>query len=104
VAVRADQLEILSDSAAGELAARSGKVIPLTGRLEASIDTFISALWDHMKLWGIAGSGMYWRAELLLHVRPGGEQRAEELAALLEGSGVEMTNDEWRSNDKVQTK
>jgi hypothetical protein len=67
-----------------------GKSVPLGARTEESIDAFLSAVWEHMDSWGIAGKGMYWRPILNVHVAPNGELRYEELNALLEGSGFEV--------------
>ena len=64
------------------------KVIPLGPRTGSSIDPFISAVWEHMEAWGMAGRGMYWRPVLQVSVAPDAEQRFAELAALLEGSGL----------------
>lgn len=61
--------------------------IPLEGRTSHSVDRLISAAWDHMEGWGIAGKGMYWRPVLRVRVAPGAEQRFDELSSLLEGSG-----------------
>lgn len=62
--------------------------IPLDGRTVQSLDRLISALWDHMEGWGIAGKGMYWRPVLRIRVAPDAEQRFNELSYLLEGSGM----------------
>jgi hypothetical protein len=65
-----------------------GKIIPIDGPADRSIDKFISAVWEHMDMWGIAGQRMYWRPILEVYVLPGGEQRFEEMKRLLEGSGL----------------
>lgn len=67
-----------------------GKSIRLGPRTEESIDEFVSAVWEHMQSWGIAGSGMYWRPILDFHVAPDGEGRYADLQALLEGSGLRV--------------
>jgi hypothetical protein len=64
------------------------RTIPLDGPAEASIDKFISAVWEHMDSWGIAGKGMYWRPVLTVRVAPGGQQRFAEISSLLEDSGL----------------
>jgi hypothetical protein len=66
----------------------SPRTIPLDGPAEASIDKFISAVWEHMDSWGIAGKGMYWRPVLTVRVAPGGQQRFAEISGLLEDSGL----------------
>jgi len=67
-----------------------GKVIPLGSRTEGSIDQLISAIWEHMDRWGIAGRGMYWRPILNVHAAPDAQKRAGDLKILLDGSGLEV--------------
>lgn len=67
-----------------------GYAIMLKAETRESIDEFVSKMWEHMKGWGIAGNGLYWRPVLVLQVLDGGDQRAHELALLLENSGVEV--------------
>ncbi len=67
-----------------------GKVIPLGPRTADSIDDFVSGLWEHIKTWGIAGRGMYWRPVLKVRVAADAEARYAELKTLLEGSGLEI--------------
>jgi hypothetical protein len=71
-------------------AQETNRTIMLKPRTGESIDEFVSNLWDHMKTWGIAGNGLFWRPVLVLQVNPGGEGRARDLAALLADSGVEV--------------
>jgi hypothetical protein len=78
-----NRLEIVSDS--GEVA---GKAIPFGTRTEDAVDGFISAVWEHMKTWGIGGRGMYWRPILRIEVTPDAEFRYVELKALLDSSGL----------------
>ena len=79
----ADRLLVVS-----ERGPTGNKVVALGPRAESSIDTLISAVWEHMEAWGMAGRGMYWRPLLQFHVAPDAEQRFAELSALLEGSGL----------------
>ncbi len=79
----ADRLVVFSDRGP-----RDNKVVPLGSRVESSVDTLISAVWEQMETWGIAGRSMYWRPVLKVSVGPGGERRFAELATLLEGSGL----------------
>ena len=67
-----------------------GKSIPLGERTETSVDAFISAVWEYMDSWGIAGKGMYWKPVLSVHVVPNGEARYDELKTLLDGSGLDV--------------
>jgi hypothetical protein len=66
----------------------SPRTVPLDGPAEGSIDKFISAVWEHMDSWGIAGKGMYWRPVLKVRVAPGGQRRFAEISRLLEDSGL----------------
>ena len=85
VECRNDQLIILPEPGQA-----GGKTIAMGARTEASTQAFISAIWEHMNSWGIAGRGMYWRPVLHFQVTPGGEQHFADLAMLLEGSGLKV--------------
>ncbi len=78
-----NRLELLPDDAEEDR-----KAIPLGERTEDSVDDFVSAVWEHMKTWGIAGRGMYWRPILRIEVTPDAEFRYAELKALLDNSGL----------------
>jgi hypothetical protein len=78
-----DRLVLISDRGA-----QHNKTIPLGARTAASVDSLISVVWECMEGWGIAGRGMYWRPLLQVHVAPDAEQRYEDLASLLQGSGI----------------
>ena len=67
-----------------------GQVVALGNRTEDTVDTFISAVWDHMKSWGIAGRGMYWQPILSVQVAAGAEPRFADLQRLLDRSGLEV--------------
>ena len=66
------------------------KSIFLRSRTEESIDEFVSAIWEHMQSWGIAGNGMYWRPVLNVYVAPDAQRRFAELDTLLDGSGLNV--------------
>jgi hypothetical protein len=85
VECRADQITILPETGQS-----GGKTIPIGTRTEASTQAFISAVWEHMGTWGIAGRGMYWRPVLNVYVTPDGEQRFADLQMLMEGSGLKI--------------
>jgi hypothetical protein len=85
VECRPDQLVVFPESDRSE-----AKTVPLGSRTEVSTDAFISAVWEHMDAWGIAGRGMYWRPILNVYVAPGAEQRFADLQALLAGSGLKV--------------
>ena len=78
-----NRLEILPDDPKAQRC-----LIPLGERIEDTIDDFVSAVWEHMKSWGIAGRGMYWRPILRIEVTPDAEFRFEELKTLLDDSGL----------------
>ncbi len=84
-----DRLDILSES--GDMPTQ---VIPLGQRSDEFIDAMVSAVWDQMKPWGIAGRGMYWRPTLEMSVARGAEARFEELKALLDNSGLDVRKKE----------
>jgi hypothetical protein len=86
------RVECLSDRLVivGRDGRTSQQVIPLPGSTREEVEKFVSAVWEYMDSWGIAGRGMYWKPVLNVYVRPGAEQRAGELKALLEESGLEL--------------
>ncbi|MGA2062000.1 MAG: hypothetical protein ABSG67_16055 [Thermoguttaceae bacterium] len=85
VECRPDQLVIVPEAGLS-----GGKTVPLGTRTEASTEAFISAVWEHMESWGIAGRGMYWRPILNVYVAPGAEQRFADLQMLMAGSGLKI--------------
>jgi hypothetical protein len=66
------------------------KIIPLGDQTATAIDGTVSAIWDLMESWGIAGRGMYWRPVLSVYVAPNAISRYHDLATLLEGSGLDV--------------
>lgn len=80
----ADHLVIAPEGKSG------GRVVRFGPQTRDSVDAMVSAVWDHMDTWGIAGRGMYWRPVLSLRVAPGAEARYDDLKALLEGSGMRV--------------
>lgn len=64
------------------------RVIPITESVYVSADKLVVEIWDFMETWGIAGEKYYWQPVLQIRVRPGGEQRFEELRWILRGSGL----------------
>ena len=79
----ADRLVVVSENGSAD-----NKAIPLGPRTISTIDTFISAIWECMESWGIAGRGMYWRPVLHVHVAADAEDRFADFSALLEDSGI----------------
>ncbi len=80
-----DRLEVVSASGQAR-----GQVVALGDRTEDTVDTFISAVWDHMESWGIAGRGMYWQPVLNVRVAAGAEARFADLKTLLDRSGLRV--------------
>jgi hypothetical protein len=66
------------------------RAIVLEGSTLAALDEFVSALWQHIEQWQMAGPGLYWKPELHVEVAPGGETRFEQLKHLLDGSGIQV--------------
>lgn len=79
----ANRLIVISDRGPG-----NNRMVPLGPRTVSSIDLLITAVWEQMGTWGMAGRGMYWKPVLQIRVAPDAERRFVELAALLEGSGL----------------
>jgi hypothetical protein len=80
-----DRLVILPESSN-----QMPKQVPLAAKAQDSMDEFVSDVWTHMKSWGIAGKGLYWRPTLLVDVKPGAADRYAEVKALLEDSGLDV--------------
>nr|NIP87181.1 hypothetical protein [Planctomycetales bacterium] len=85
IEVHANQIMIVPRDANDKL-----QVIAAQGPTQEVIEEFVSAVWGHMKGWGIAGRGMYWKPILNVYVAAGGDRRAAEMEILLEGSGLEV--------------
>lgn len=67
---------------------RGRREIALESSTRTAIDELVSAVWDYMDTWGIAGRGMYWKPILSVRVAPDARARFEDLQTLLEGSGL----------------
>jgi hypothetical protein len=80
----ADQATLFSDRGIPD------KQVQFSGGTEESIDTLVAQVWDHVKGWGIAGRGMYWKPVLSVHVAPDGTARFNEFKQLMAGSGLEV--------------
>lgn len=70
--------------------ASARKSIALNKSTIDAVDDLVSAIWDSIRDWGIAGRGQYWRPVLLIDVAPGAERRYAELQGLLADSGLEV--------------
>ncbi len=82
--VSRDQLTLFSDRGLPD------KQIVFSGKTEDAVDTLVAQIWDHVKTWGLAGRGMYWKPVLSVHVAPDGAARFNELKQLLANSGLEL--------------
>ncbi len=85
VECRADKLVILAED--GKTVSQE---IPLQGKTADSVDELRTAVWAHMKTWGSAGRGLYWKPTLAIRVPPDGRARFDELKALLADSGLDV--------------
>jgi hypothetical protein len=64
------------------------RVVPLGPSTADSIEAFVSAVWEHMEGWGIAGRGLYWRPVLEVEPTADGATRLADLKVLLADSGL----------------
>ena len=64
------------------------KEIRLSGSTVDAIDAFVHDIDEHVAAWGMAGRGLYWRPVLNFYVAQNGVFRYEDIALLLEGSGM----------------
>ena len=64
------------------------------------MDELVSAVWDHMQMWGKAGKGLYWRPELSMDVKPGAQARYAEIEALLAESGLDVRQRSQRAANR----
>lgn len=78
------------------LAAQTGlnreKVILIGNSVQTAVDELVLAIWEFQDSWGVAGENMHWKPVLRVQVRPGGEQRFQELQMLLKQSGMTVEN------------
>lgn len=86
---RADHLVLMPD----DRGPRQGKIIPMSNRNSETVDDLVTAVRKHMDAWGTAGEGMHWRPELRLQPEVGAEQRVNDLARMLQYSGMDIKVD-----------
>jgi hypothetical protein len=79
-----DAIVLLSEYAGGP----PPRSIPFGPSTATSVDALVTAIWERMETWGIAGKGLYWRPELHFETRAGGEARLNDLRVLLADSGL----------------
>jgi hypothetical protein len=90
VVIRKDRIAILRSRHTDKDSAINGAVIGLNQPTTKVMDEFASALREHMKDWGLAGNGLYWRPVLQLNIGPQGQHQAARFTRLLKDSGVEI--------------
>jgi hypothetical protein len=81
-----DKLVLLPERNEG----RAPLVVPLEGDVAGHVEVLVANVWKHMDRWGLAMVNGYWKPVLRVEVKPGGENRYNELQALLQGSGIEV--------------
>lgn len=90
IVVRQDRIAILPDANESSSFSRGGRVIEIHGTTAECLDEFGAALRSHVKGWGAAGRGLYWKPVLEFNIGPDGDERAAEFAKLLQDSGIEL--------------
>ena len=80
-----DRLVLLSEDRG-----HASKEVRLGQQAQDSMDEFVADVWQHMKGWGTAGKGLYWRPALLMEVEPGAADRYAEVKSLLADSGLDV--------------
>jgi len=78
-----DRLVLVPEAGMGQQ-----KSILMPAGTAKAIDPLVTAIWEQMDAWGMAGKGMYWRPLLSIYIAPGAEQRFQDLERLLRGSGL----------------
>lgn len=53
-----------------------------------AVDVMVEEIWNRIDSWGIAGQGSYWKPQLRIKTKPGGEQRFAMLQQMLHNSGL----------------
>ncbi|TWT87605.1 hypothetical protein Mal64_31470 [Pseudobythopirellula maris] len=71
----------------------TGRTVELTGPTAEHAQEVVESLRQHAESWGIAGEGLYWRPVLRVTAGPNSTTRAEELATVLEASGIAVRRD-----------
>jgi hypothetical protein len=87
VTMHKDQLTLLPERADE----RRPQEIPLSPEMSPrEVETLVAGVQRHMRSWGIAVDGGYWKPALSVDVLPGAEDRFAELQSALQGSGIEV--------------
>jgi hypothetical protein len=66
------------------------QAIDMKGPTNEALEPLVAAVWERVNSWGIAGTGMYWRPVLVVNIAPDGRSRYDDLAGLLNNSGLEV--------------
>ncbi len=80
------------------------KQVRLGPKTQDSMDELVSDVWQHMKGWGTAGKGLYWRPTLAMQVEPGAADRYAEIKALMADSGLDVRERQPRATAKGPAK
>ena len=65
--------------------------IPIEKDTVKTVDQLVDRVWKIIDSWDIAGTGGYWKPELVFEVGEDGNPAYEEIAKLLKGSGLDTT-------------
>ena len=65
-------------------------VVTFQNGSSAAVQSLVTTIWKRIKTWGVAGPGVYWRPKLRFDVAPDAQATFDEIAVLLEGSGLEV--------------
>ena len=90
VVIRQDRMAILRSRDSDTDSSYQGAVISMDQPVDQIMAEFVTALREHMKDWGLAGNGLFWRPVLKLNIGPRGQKQAARMSRLLEDSGVEI--------------
>jgi hypothetical protein len=59
----------------------------------AAVEPLVGSLWRLIDSWGPTPDNGYWKPVLKVETIPGGESRARDLKALMENSGIELSEE-----------
>lgn len=82
--LEAGRLELLPDGRSKF----SGQDFSLEHGVDRIVDPLVTSVWQQIKGWGMAGSGVYWKPTLHVEVAPGAEAVYQDLENILQDSGI----------------
>ena len=82
-----DRLQLLPD----RRSKWAGQDFSLEEGVAGAVDPLVTSVWQQIKGWGMAGSGVYWKPTLHVDVAKGAEAMYEDLENVLQGSGIAVT-------------